>query len=342
MSAGAGYQYLLRHTACGDVQRDPSTPLTAYYTASGYPPGTWHGDGLAGLGIATGSTVTEEQMTHLYGHGHHPVTGQPLGRSYPVFRTEAQRIGDAVAQRLSDDLDPGQRATAVDAITRLEASRRPRAAVAGFDLTFTAPKSASVLWALADPGVQALVVEAHRAAVRDALAFVQDRALFTRIGRNSIAQVPTRGLAAALFDHWDTRTGDPNLHTHVVVANKVQGLDGQWRSLDSRALHHAAVAVSEALRQPVRRPPHRRPRSELVVAARGPRRTPAYELDAVPTSSSASSPPGQQPSPQRSPTPSPTSETGMDAPPTGSRPPACASVRTPARGRRRPCTPCPP
>jgi conjugative relaxase-like TrwC/TraI family protein len=289
MSAGAGYQYLLRHTACGDVQRDPSTPLTAYYTASGYPAGSWYGAGLTGLGITPGATVTEEGMARLYGQGQHPTTGVPLGRPYPAFRSQAQRIADSVAA-LPESMTDSGRAAAVDAITHLEAARRPRAAVAGFDLTFTAPKSASVLWALADPGDQALVVAAHRAAVRDALAFLEDRALFTRIGHNSIAQVPTRGMVAALFDHWDTRTGDPNLHTHVVVANKVQGLDGVWRSLDSRALHHAAVAVSELyddlLADHLTTGLH-----EHVVDVgglswgwrdRGPRRTPAFELDAVP------------------------------------------------------------
>ena len=93
------------------------------------------------------------------------------------------------------------------------------------------------------------------AAVRDALAFLQDRALFTRIGVNSCAQVPTHGMVATLFDHWDTRTGDPNLHTHVVVSNKVQGLDGVWRSLDSRALHHAAVAVMRSIPPTIRKRP---------------------------------------------------------------------------------------
>jgi conjugative relaxase-like TrwC/TraI family protein len=289
MSAGAGYHYLLRHTACGDVQRDPSTPLTAYYTASGYPPGTWYGAGLAGLGIASGTTVTEEGMARLYGQGQHPTSGTPLGRPYPAFRSQAQRIADSVAA-LPESMTDSDRAAAVEAITRLEGARRPRAAVAGFDLTFTAPKSASVLWALADPDIQALVVAAHQAAVRDALAFMEDRAVFTRIGHNSIAQVPTRGMVAALFEHWDTRTGDPNLHTHVVVANKAQGLDGAWRSLDSRALHHAAVAVSELydnlladhLTTALDQNTGHRAGSSWGWRDRGPRRTPAFELDAVP------------------------------------------------------------
>ena len=73
LSAGAGYQYLLRHTACGDVERNASTPLTAYYTSAGYPPGRWTGSGLDGLGngegIRAGSPVIEEQMAALYGKG---------------------------------------------------------------------------------------------------------------------------------------------------------------------------------------------------------------------------------------------------------------------------------
>jgi conjugative relaxase-like TrwC/TraI family protein len=289
MSAGAGYQYLLRHTACGDVLRDASTPLTAYYTASGYPPGTWFGAGLAGLAVTPGANVTEDGMARLYGHGQHPSTGDPLGRAYLAFRSQAQRIADSVAA-LPESMTDSARAAAVERITRLEVARRPRAAVAGFDLTFTAPKSASVLWALADPDVQALVTAAHCAAVRDALAFLEDRALFTRIGHNSIAQVPTRGMVAALFDHWDTRTGDPNLHTHVVIANKVQGLDGLWRSLDSRALHHAAVAVSELydnlladhLTTALDQNTGHKAGSSWAWRDRGPRRTPAFELEAVP------------------------------------------------------------
>lgn len=286
LSAGAGYQYLIRHTACGDVSRDRATALTSYYAESGYPPGTWWGAGLEGLGpspgaVATGSVVSEEAMARVFGAGHDPVTDRPLGRPYPQFKPRSQHVADAVG-RLPESLTVEQHADAVAAIQRAEAGRRPRTAVAGFDLTFTAPKSASVLWALADPATQALISEAHQAAVRDALALVEQRALFTRVGARSSMQVPTRGMVAALFEHWDTRTGDPNLHTHVVIANRVQGLDGQWRTLDSRALHHAVVAVSEvydnllgdhlAARLPV----------TWERRDRGPRRTPAFELHGLP------------------------------------------------------------
>ena len=51
---------------------------------------------------------------------------------------------------------------------------------------------------------------------------------------------------ATAYDHYDSRAGDPHLHTHVVISNKVQTvLDGKWRSLDGRPLHAATVALSE-------------------------------------------------------------------------------------------------
>ena len=73
---------------------------------------------------------------------------------------------------------------------------------------------------------------AHRAAVTDALALVQSRALFTRTGKDGCAQVTTRGMVAAGFEHPDTRAGDPSLHTHVVLANRVQAGDGRWRTVE--------------------------------------------------------------------------------------------------------------
>jgi conjugative relaxase-like TrwC/TraI family protein len=54
-----------------------------------------------------------------------------------------------------------------------------------------------------------------------------------------------RGLVAAAFTHRDSRAGDPDLHTHVAVANKVQTLDGRWLSIDGRVLFKANVAASD-------------------------------------------------------------------------------------------------
>jgi conjugative relaxase-like TrwC/TraI family protein len=123
---------------------------------------------------------------------------------------------------------------------------RPRTqTVAGYDLTFSPVKSVSTLWAIAEPAVAAVIEQAHQAAVKDALAFIEKHALFTRTGPQGIRQVNVRGLVAAAFTHRDSRAGDPDLHTHVAVANKVQTLDGRWLSIDGRVLFKANVAASE-------------------------------------------------------------------------------------------------
>src|SRR5687768_3935148 len=125
-------------------------------------------------------------------------------------------------------------------------SSRPRAqTVAGFDLTFSPVKSVSTLWAVAEPAVAATIERAHQAAVQDALSFIEQQALFTRTGPQGIRQVNVRGLVAAAFTHRDSRAGDPDLHTHVAVANKVQTLDGRWLAIDGRVLFKAKVAASE-------------------------------------------------------------------------------------------------
>jgi conjugative relaxase-like TrwC/TraI family protein len=135
---------------------------------------------------------------------------------------------------------------AAELATQIAKSSRPRAqTVAGFDLTFTPVKSVSSLWAVAEPAVAATIERAHQAAVSDALGFIEQHALFTRTGPQGIRQVNVRGLVAAAFTHRDSRAGDPDLHTHVAVANKVQTLDGRWLSIDGRVLFKAKVAASE-------------------------------------------------------------------------------------------------
>ena len=69
--------------------------------------------------------------------------------------------------------------------------------------------------------------------------------MFTREGKDGARQVETRGLIAAAFTHRDSRAGDPDLHTHVAVANKVQTQQGKWLSIYGRVLHHHVVAASE-------------------------------------------------------------------------------------------------
>jgi hypothetical protein len=90
-----------------------------------------------------------------------------------------------------------------------------------------------------------MIINTTQAAVTDALRFIEKHALFTRTGPQGIQQVNVQGLVAAAFTHRDSRAGDPDLHTHVAVANKVQTLDGRWLSIDGRVLFKANVAASE-------------------------------------------------------------------------------------------------
>ncbi|RLP69088.1 conjugal transfer protein [Mycetocola manganoxydans] len=231
MSAGNGYKYLLRTVAAGDGQRSLSTPLTRYYGAKGTPPGRWMGSGLPGLGsgrIVEGDEVTEPHLQSLIGLGRDPVDGSPLGCAYPVYRSPADPAPTGMSQEMS-------------------ARRR---AVAGYDFTFSIPKSASILWGVADAATQSRIAEVHHAAVAEVVAFMEREIAATRTGTTAhdgaVAQVEVTGLIATAFDHFDSRASDPHLHTHVVISNKVQTVfDSKWRSLDGRPMHAAVVALSE-------------------------------------------------------------------------------------------------
>ncbi|MFI8632316.1 MobF family relaxase [Microbacterium sp. NPDC077663] len=250
MSAGQGYRYLLDSVVAGDGQRDAAQALTRYYNESGTPPGRWVGAGVAGFdGLDGEADITEEQLRRLMGFGQDPVTGAQLGRPYRKFATTQQRIERRITS-LPDDLDPADRAEQQALIEVEEHAKVTGAPVAGFDLTFSAPKSVSTLWAVADAGTQALIARAHHAAMRDVIDLVERDVAMTRIGaagpRGAVAQVEIRGVIGAAYDHYDSRAADPQLHTHVVVANRVQGAhDGKWRTLDSRALHAAVSGLSE-------------------------------------------------------------------------------------------------
>jgi len=119
-------------------------------------------------------------------------------------------------------------------------------AIAGFDLTFSPPKSVSVLWATAEPTIAGQVEQAHTLAIQDTIRDIERNSIATRAGINGVRQIDVEGgVIATAFKHYESRNGDPQLHTHVVIANKVQGIDGKWRTLDSRLLLREVVASSE-------------------------------------------------------------------------------------------------
>ncbi|KQZ88455.1 TrwC relaxase [Phycicoccus sp. Root563] len=223
MTLGAGYRYLMSSVARAD-EATKVAGLTGYYAATGTPPGWFLGAGLAGLaggaGVEHGSLVTEEQLWRMLGMLQDPVTGEQLGRP-----------------------PTGTGMVFVDHLGRV---RKAKPSVAGFDLTFSVPKSVSVAWALADEPTRTRIHAAHRRALQAVIAYGESQVFATRTGHAGAISEDVRGVVATAFDHWDSRAGDPQLHTHVVVLNRVQSVvDGRWRTLDSKGLFRAAVGMSE-------------------------------------------------------------------------------------------------
>jgi conjugative relaxase-like TrwC/TraI family protein len=125
-----------------------------------------------------------------------------------------------------------------------------RTSVAAFDLTFSAPKSASVVFALGGTDAARTVVAAQADAVAGALSYLERHAVTaTRRSGPARAVLPTSGALATVFTHGVSRNGDPHIHSHVVLANLVHGADGRWGACDSRGIaahRSAASAVYEA------------------------------------------------------------------------------------------------
>ncbi len=118
-----------------------------------------------------------------------------------------------------------------------------RGPVPGFDLTFSAPKSVSLSWALGGAEAGGEVAAAHAASVEAALGYLQREACWTRRGKGGAEFVHGNGFLAAAYPHRSSRAGDPQLHTHVLIANATKGPDGKWRRLYHPAIYnHAKTA----------------------------------------------------------------------------------------------------
>ena len=172
--------------------------FTRYLTEADEIPGVWIGRQAAGLGLQ--GVVTTEALEALL-EGRDPTTGETLGN--PL-------------------------------LDRVTSSGQVVRAVAGFDATFSAPKSLSVWWALSgDEGL----AECHDVAVRAVVGCIEKYGSTTRIRSDGHRLHPeSQGLTVAVFRQTTSRLDDPQLHSHVVISSKVQTEDGRWLALDARTL----------------------------------------------------------------------------------------------------------
>ncbi len=177
------------------------------------------------------SAVAKGVEDYYTGRGEAPGEWLPTGSSRELALTG--RVGDDALHDVLSGADPR------DGAQMVRSARR----VPGFDATFSAPKSVSLLYALGDSDLGRDAVAAHDAAVEAAVGYLERVAAFGRRGAGGTEQVATSGFVAAGFRHRTSRSGDPQLHSHVLIANMARGIDARWGSLDGRLLYlHARTA----------------------------------------------------------------------------------------------------
>lgn len=192
--------------AAGYFEREVASGREDYYAGVGEAPGVWRGEGAEAAGLE--GRIIEGQLGELL-EQRHPVTGEDLGAGYKVAGEYIDRFGNT----------------------------KTRSKVAAIDATFSVPKSVSELFAVGDPGLQQAVVDACQIAVEASIAHLDRHAAFSRAGKAGVRQVDTDGLIVGEFMHRTSRAGDPQLHFHLLVSNRVHCADGKWRALDGRRLY---------------------------------------------------------------------------------------------------------
>lgn len=195
-------------------------------------------------------------------YGEHD-TRTPVWTCVGDARAAAELIGLSDAARAGGEADPEVVARWLDdgCAPNGECGRGfSKSSVHGFDLTFCAPKSVSLLRALRGNDVTAkAVLDAHTAAISEALEYLAAHAGYSRVhnpitGEKDLVRLP--GLVAAAYQHETSRAGDPHLHTHVLVPNRQPRADGRLVSLDGTSLFHEARAAGMIYQATLRRELH--------------------------------------------------------------------------------------
>ncbi len=179
-------------------------------------------------------------------------------------RRAAELVGLSDLERVGGEADPGV------AENWLVGGKAPNGAagrgfrngsVHGFDLTFCAPKSVSLIRALrADDVTDKAIADAHGTAISEAMEYLAAHAGYTRVhnpvtGEKDLVRLP--GLVSIAYQHETSRAGDPHLHTHVIVPNRQARGDGRLVSIDGTSLYHEAKAAGVIYQATLRRELHR-------------------------------------------------------------------------------------
>lgn len=165
--------------------------------------------------------------------------GRWLGEGASLLGLKEQVEGEALKQLLK-----GFSADGREALIQGAGDAKHQA---GWDLTFSCPKSVSVLWSQAEPDVRQAIQQAQAEAVKEALDYLQDAAAYTRRGKGGQTREPTK-LVVATFEHGTSRAQDPQLHTHCVVLNVGVRADGTTGTILSQPLYQHKMAAGAVYR----------------------------------------------------------------------------------------------
>ncbi len=188
------------------------------------------------LSIGVVSIGGERYYAKLANANYYTAGGEPPGRWWGQAAESLHLQGEVSAEDFSM-LALGFSPSGRRPLVRNAGSTLRRA---GFDLTFSAPKSVSVFWSQSDAATRAAIEQAQHKAVTAALTYLEQEAARSRRGAGGAEHVQAK-LVAALFPHCTARAQmgfapDPQLHTHAVVMNLGLGEDGRWSTLDGRQL----------------------------------------------------------------------------------------------------------
>lgn len=198
-----------------DALDDMSSVVTgadpvAYYTAEGNPPGRWIGSGATALGLETGVAASKAEVRSLVNQQRDPKSGRLLGDAHSIIERADDRT------------------------------------VSAWDLTLTLPKSVSLMWAFGDDRTRHAIERCMREATDMAVSYLEDGIVQTRAGAGGVASMRCDGIVGLVFDHCDNRNGDPHLHRHLIVSNRVRRTaDGEWTAIDGRLLYSRCVETSD-------------------------------------------------------------------------------------------------
>jgi conjugative relaxase-like TrwC/TraI family protein len=182
-----------------------------YYFAGGEPPGMWFGTGAERVGLY--GTVEKEPFQNLF-RGYSP----DGAKKWALFAGKVK--------------------------TETEKGHHP-----GWDLTFSAPKSVSVLWSQADRDTREAIQRAQLVAVKHALSQLEERAAITKRGSGGSGRETTEGFIVAAFEHGTSRNQDPQLHTHCLVMNLSPRKDGTVGTIMGQPLFQAKMEAGAIYRE---------------------------------------------------------------------------------------------